>query len=90
MDCADSCHLTFGLYKACKQRSPEVWPITDKVEVGLLFLQMFRLNLCLDKVELGYHVRIRDVAVRMEKSEVTKTLISSIVVAQPPWTLLYC
>ena len=88
MDRADSRHLTFGLDKACKHCSPEVRPVANKVEVSLFLLQMLRLDLCLDEVELCYHIRIRNVAVSMEKREVTKTLISSIVVTQPSWTLL--
>ena len=87
MDRAYSRHLTFGLNKACKHCSSEVWPVANKVEISLFLLQVFRLNLCLDEVELGYHIRIRNVAVSMKKGEVTKTLVSSIVVAQPPRTL---
>ena len=87
MDRADSRHLTFGLDKACKHCSPEVRPVANKVEVSLFLLQMLRLNLCLDEIELGYHIRIRNIAVSMKKGEVAKTLISSIVIAQPPWTL---
>jgi hypothetical protein len=44
---------------------------------------MLLLNLLLDELKLGENIRIRDVAVGMQRSQILQTLFMPVVVDQP-------